>query len=214
MDPILAEWTLDAVAEGTTLVLPDGCVDLVVLRRPGDAVTLHASPLMDGPVPVSIRAGDAYRGFRLPPGLRLDAAALAALAAQAMARDIDDAAIRARLPDLVTRSEATRDALACLAQASSAGAAARTLGVSLRTLERRLRAETGRSPDFWRRLVRVRRAARAIASGTSPAEAAHLHAFTDQPHLTREVRRWFGTTPARLRTDSARLAMLDGAGYD
>ena len=46
--------------------------------------------------------------------------------------------------------------------------------------------------------LRVQRAARAIASGSSATEAAHLAGFADAAHLTRTFRRTLGATPREL----------------
>lgn len=81
-------------------------------------------------------------------------------------------------------------------------AVARAAGVSRRTLERRIRDAVGVSPGVLSRIARFRRASDVLVSRTdlTLAQVAFACGYSDQPHLTREVRRWGHTTPARLRS--------------
>ncbi|GGK22456.1 helix-turn-helix domain-containing protein [Salinarimonas ramus] len=207
---IIGEWEAAPQADGVATILPDGCIDLVLVARPGAPLAAHASALMAGPTPVAIRAGERLHGLRLAPGWRIDTAALAAILARA---DDDPAAIRARLPDWAIAPGRLEDALACLREARDVSAAAACAGVRLRTLQRLVLAETGRTPDFWRRLARARRAGRALAEGQTPTNAAYGNDFADQPHLTRELVRFFGTTPARLARDERLAEQVRATGY-
>ncbi|WP_372425497.1 helix-turn-helix domain-containing protein [Salinarimonas chemoclinalis] len=207
---MIGSWVAGAGARREALVLPDGCVDLILARRPGAAPELRVSALMDTPTRVRLAPGERLAGFRLAPGRRIDAAALAAVPA---AEIEDTAAILARLPEIAPRAPRLEEALACLAEARDVAAAAARAGVAPRTLQRLVRDETGRSPDFWRRLARARRAARALLAGTPPAEAAFAAGYADQPHLTRELARWLGTTPGRLVRDEWVAGMVLATGY-
>ncbi|MBK0418009.1 helix-turn-helix domain-containing protein [Leucobacter sp. CSA1] len=60
-----------------------------------------------------------------------------------------------------------------------------------------------------RRVLRAERARRLILAGSSPATAAQLAGYADQPHLTREFRRMIGASPAQL---AAGGSPLEGAG--
>lgn len=68
-------------------------------------------------------------------------------------------------------------------------------GWSRQRLWSRFRAQVGLSPKHAARLVRFDRAARLLATGTPPAEAAARAGYSDQPHLNREVRSIVDTTP-------------------
>lgn len=81
---------------------------------------------------------------------------------------------------------------------SLASVAARE-GCSVRQLERRFRRAMGISPRELARLVRFARAADRLdaAPATDLAALAFERGYADQPHLTRDFRRFAGTTPGR-----------------
>lgn len=58
-------------------------------------------------------------------------------------------------------------------------------------------------------------AGRAVAAHDGPplAELAADHGYADQAHMTRAFRRWLGITPAGLRRDPDRAALLAASGY-
>lgn len=77
-----------------------------------------------------------------------------------------------------------------------------TTGLSRRQVERRCNALYGCPPKLLARKVRALRAAAAIARG----EEAPPDCFYDQSHLIREVKRFTGLTPGRLRSVRAARA--------
>lgn len=91
--------------------------------------------------------------------------------------------------------------------------AARALGLSERSLERLLLGGTGRTPVYWKRLARLRRVARALSPEVPLAELAVDHGFADQAHMTREFRRWLGTTPTRVQACASWRLLLAQSGY-
>jgi AraC-like DNA-binding protein len=85
---------------------------------------------------------------------------------------------------------------------------ARTLGFSVRTLERRVLDATGLSPAVLRRVLRFRRAYRlldATPRGRWGAVAAHA-GYTDQAHLIRDFRQFAGATPTDFFQSDPALA--------
>ncbi len=76
------------------------------------------------------------------------------------------------------------------------------LDVSERTLHRRSLAAFGYSPQTLARVLRFRRALAGLRAGTAPVQVAADLGFTDQAHLTREVRRFAGTTPGAVQPGS------------
>lgn len=209
---VLEVWSFRADESCSALVLPDGCRDLILRHPPGGRPHWFTSDLSRHPYEVAVEAGTVMRGFRLQPGTVLTAEAC--LLADLQGRDGDDAHVLARLADHARLDHRVAEALDCLAE-TGVGVAARRLGVAPRTLQRLLRAETGQEPVVWAQLARVRRAGRAVAAhdGVPLAELAADHGYADQAHMTRAFRRWLGITPAGLRRDPDRAALLAASGY-
>lgn len=70
-------------------------------------------------------------------------------------------------------------------------------GVSVRTIERRFRAEVGTSFDAWRRQVRLMKAIELLVSGCSIKEVAYRVGYCQPSAFVEMFRRTFGTTPKR-----------------
>jgi AraC-like DNA-binding protein len=87
-------------------------------------------------------------------------------------------------------------------EAQDLAAVARRLGMSARSLQRRLAEE---ETSFRQVLDGVRRelARHHLERRATPIEAvAYLTGFSEVSAFTRAVRRWFGRTPARLREET------------
>lgn len=71
--------------------------------------------------------------------------------------------------------------------------------VSRRTLERICRRDLGLSPQKFQRRARALDMAASLLGVVLPEEEAEMHLrYFDQPHLTREIRHFFGLTPKQL----------------
>ncbi|WOI47306.1 helix-turn-helix domain-containing protein [Acidovorax sp. BLS4] len=215
---VLERWQHQGTEAGVTCVLPDGCRDLIVQIDAHGAVHWMVSHLPQQAYGVPASAGEDWLGFRLHPGVGVDAdALLQSVQAIDLTRDPAETAARvhAALADFTRCDAHVQEALAALGQAPTVGAAARALGVSERTLERLIRTATGESPRYWRALARVRRAAQALAGDGGPPLAAIAadHGYADQAHFGRECRHWLGQTPARLRASKDLLASVQSSGY-
>jgi len=209
--PILLEhWKFDAAVGDITTVLPDGCRDLIIWRGKGVRPQCFVTDLATGCDQVPVSAGDHFNGFRLHPGVRIDVDGLLA----SLDERLDDVSISARLHDFATPLPQVSEALACLASGvTSVSDAATILGVRLRSLQRLLKRETGQAPVFWLRLARARQAVSRLGHTAVLADLACDAGYADQAHMTREFRRWFGTTPHRIRADTGWLAQNFVAGY-
>ncbi|MFL6698077.1 MAG: helix-turn-helix domain-containing protein [Vitreoscilla sp.] len=204
-------WRFTAHEHTTVRVAPDGCQDLIVVVPRIGAPACFVSALADTTQTPSFAAGDRAVGVRLRPGAQFDARALAALLGDGERADEVD--LLAAIGAVVTLDARVREALACLQEAPPLSCVQRRLGVSERSLERLLSERTRRGPLFWRNLARARRCARALA-GTEPlAHLADAHGYSDQAHMARDLRRWFGATPTRLREMPAFLATLEAPAY-
>jgi AraC-like DNA-binding protein len=209
-------WTSAApVAPEVVDVLPDGCMDLV-----WSGADLFVAGPDTAPNPYTRAAGLAATGLRFHPGvlpalLDIPAAALRdarvplaalhpALARRAVAAIAAGAEPAAVLPALAARlpgrapEPGVRAVAARLSRGASAADTADALGWTTRTLHRRCLAAFGYGPATLRRVLRFRRALALLGGGVAPAEVAARAGYTDQPHLSREVRALAGTAPAQL----------------
>ena len=227
---VLARWQFDTTDANPTTVLPDGCRDLIVHIDARGQFDWHISPLADAAMVVPGRAGEQWLGFRLVPGTRIDAPALLR-SAQAIWQQRqhraglpsfslslrDNPALEAFLLEAIDQhprmDPRAQEALCSLAHSCTVGAAAHSLGVSERSLERLTQRATGQAPRFWRALARVRRAALALGTTQPLAEIAADHGYADQAHFSRDCLRWLGQTPASLRGTPQLLATAAQAGY-
>lgn len=209
--PALELWRFAAQVSMTVHVPPDGCRDLIVIVPRGGAPVCLVSPLTQTSETHAFAPGDQAMGVRLRPGAQFDERALTALL---RARErFDDSDLLAAV-GAATRLDARVDeALSCLGEAPSLPLAQARLGVSARSLERLLAARTRRGPLWWRSLARARRCGRALAGDAPLAELAADHGYADQAHMTRDLRRWFGQAPARLRATPALLQALASSGH-
>lgn len=211
-DNLLASWQVSAMEHGRAIVLPDGCRDLIMKVVGNDKPTWLVSPLYDCAETVSIDADSTLVGFRLRAGVDIaEGRLLNALSDND--GNIDD--IPSLLTDTTVINGAVSEALDCLAtDVGSVAQAAKDLGVSARTLQRLIVNHTNRSPSYWILLARARRTARAITQSMSLAEIADQYGYADQPHMNRELKRWFNATPSSIRTSPSSVSQLYSAGYD
>lgn len=212
MTVILSTWSHRADDTTPVVVLPDGCRDLIHLREAGKAPAWFVSPLADTAHEIACVAGARYTGFRFHPAARFDEHGLVTAVAS-RPDDADEGDVQAVLGDLIRLDDRLAEALGGLAEATSVSAAAHLLGVSERSLERVVRAGTGRPPSHWRGLARIRRAAAALAGPEPLAEIAAAHGFADQAHMSRAFRAWFATTPTAFRRDPELLQIAAEPGY-
>ncbi|MFO8005129.1 helix-turn-helix domain-containing protein [Thioalkalivibrio sp.] len=201
-DSVFFLWSHHSVETEPVTVFPDGCRDVLVIHPPGTRPFVTLTPFDFRPRPVALPRGTAITGYRLRPGSAVDQPVLDAIAANpAAAREILSHDLGA-VDDVGT----VIDALAL--PGASVGSAARSLGLSVRTLQRHLVGLHLPPPDYWRLLARARRAAAMLADHASLTDVADSAGFTDQAHLTREFVRWFGQTPGGLRRQPKVLDML------
>jgi AraC-like DNA-binding protein len=96
-------------------------------------------------------------------------------------------------------SRVTRAAAQLLASDAtpSLAAAARAVGLGVRTLERRFHAETGLTPGRWRQQSKLLASLELIASGEPVKVAAAAAGFASASAYVAAFRKTFGVTPAR-----------------
>ncbi|WP_162942321.1 helix-turn-helix domain-containing protein [Desertimonas flava] len=205
-------------------LLPDGCVDvswdgcrLRVTPARAAPTTVEVS---DRPVTAGIRlhphAAVAVFGRPMPQldaPMRLDElwppsvveVLLAALTTCASSPAPDDAiailtaAVVERSTELSNRPDpSVAHAIRCLDEPGpTVGGVAAALGVSERTMHRRVLGDVGLAPKQMHEILRFRRAFDAFGSADL-ATVAVTAGYYDQSHLARWCGRLAGTTPARL----------------
>lgn len=190
------------VARGPALILPDGCLDVIV-RPDGEAVVAGPDAVArehvgDGP----------YRGVRFSHGV--GPLVLGVPADELVGRTVPLADVVGRpVPDvgswLRSRLQERPDDgpwAAAVFAASGRGVPVRTiaddLGWSARTLHRRCRARFGYGPQHLHRVLRLQRALTRRRDGRSWAETAAEVGYVDQQHLARETRALTGRSPSTL----------------
>jgi AraC-like DNA-binding protein len=219
LSALLASWTFTATEPTRSIVLPDGCRDLILRKNVVNDMRWFVADLATSAYAVESDPGSSFSGYRFHPGAVINEAAL--LRAIHSKCNLDDADVSNAINDYVRLDERVLSALASLSSRSNVAAAASAEGVCERTLERLMRVQTGHTPSYWKNLARVRRAGRSLtysalanpSNALSLAQLAADHHFTDQAHMTHEFRRWFGVTPAQCRASPTLLRSVADAGY-
>jgi AraC-like DNA-binding protein len=225
LEPWLAcTWTRSG--SGTVRVLPDGCVDLIA-RADGSIVIAgpdtgpHVSALgpMSPVVGVRLRPGAAAAVLGVPlHALRDQRAGLAELwgeegrrLEEALASD-DPSRVWHLVAAVAARREAPPDPLVAagarqLTREPRVRVAdlARDLGLSERQLLRRFDDAVGYGPKVLARVLRLQRLLE-LPPEEGLAAAALAAGYADQAHMSAEVRRLTGLTPAAVRTEHVRFA--------
>jgi AraC-like DNA-binding protein len=83
---------------------------------------------------------------------------------------------------------------------------AETAGLPSFQLIRQFKKEVGITPYAYLKQLRITIAQRLLRSGVSPARAAFSAGFSDQSHLTRELRKTTGITPGLFRDGHSYVA--------
>jgi AraC-like DNA-binding protein len=214
---LLAHWSFIPTQATVATVLPDGCCDLIFKQGPTDAGQWFISALADTAYRVPSEPGARFEGFRFQPGAHINAIGL--LAAIVRKQVLEQAQVFDLIDQFVRRDDRISQALSALANTSRIPLAARACGVSERSLERLVKASTGRTPSHWKSLARVRRTAASLAVDVSEptprslADIAAAQGYADQAHLQREFKRWFGVSPAHMRRNKELLRTACAAGY-
>lgn len=207
-------------ADRKTLVLPDGCSDLIWEQGVGCYV---AGP-DTGPAPDTTKAGTVVVGVRFRPSaggqvlglplseIRDQRIALSDLlpeAAKRLPATLDPAEAAARVLDVTgaliangTPDPAISRAAALLRDPSArAEDVADDVGLSARQFRRRCQVAAGYGPKTLQRVLRFQGFVRMLDAPSGPpdlATAAALAGYADQAHLTRECAALSGLTPAAL----------------
>jgi AraC-like DNA-binding protein len=201
-------WEQRVGATRVQRVLPDGCADLISY----DSGRVEVVGLYDQVAQPTLAAGAHLRGIRFRPAAVAAAFGTPAslLCNQTLPADsVLGSKFTRRLTDPYwvdtwvrsVKPDPRMSAAVCLLAARSVHETARALDITARHLQRLVLAEVGLSPKTYQEIVRLRRFLDAIDTGAALAPAAASAGYADQAHLTRDIRRFCGLTPARLATE-------------
>ncbi|HEY2513257.1 MAG TPA: helix-turn-helix domain-containing protein [Polyangiaceae bacterium] len=218
-------WTLEARGTRSERILPDGCMDLLFdVRSGGDASvvgTMSTALVSTAPeertrlLGIRFRPGEAYAFLGgVPARAFKDTLAPLQDVWGAFARELADRLVlapdtpsRLRLLDaelLGRRTTATdprlRRALDLLGEkrALRVPAIAGAVGLGERQLERLFHERVGLGPKVFARITRVQRLLTCVGPGSDWSALAADLGWSDQAHLTRDLRELAGITPAQL----------------
>ena len=144
---------------------------------------------------VHLQGGHSIAGFRLRPGLSICADDLAHI-------DVNDGELDGFTETQLMQQQDTIELVDALSVSGvTLRQVAKQSGVSSRTLQRRFKTLGFPKPEYWMLLSRIRNASILLAGNDPLAAVADGAGFSDQDHMTRECRRWFGCTPKQLKAD-------------
>ena len=216
-------WMLEGTASGVQRVVPDGRAELILnLAQPFEALengTWQPQPRcflagqLTGPLMLRGAGQASIIGVRFRPGgvgqllgmpvqeltgqtISADDLGLRGLGGIATLPQVEDAILRQE------RGSADRmvdEAARLLSLLPDVAAAAVSLGVSTRQLERRFKTRVGMSPKHFARIARFQRVFRTVDQGGAGwVDAAAECGYYDQAHLIRDFRALAGEAPAHL----------------
>lgn len=236
---LLCFWTqtVDPSSEFAQRVLPDCCVDILLIN----GIPMVIGPWTE-PFVAHLAPGTDIVGARCHPGLAsgllgmpasellnqsvplcevwgsTDSAHFARIAEETTlsARMVAmEVALVRRIADARPVDHATRSAVRWMAQHPKGRIEqlSEWLGTSRRQLQRRFLASAGYGPKMFQSVLRFQRLlneARRAASDRTLADLAAYAGYSDQAHMTREVQRFASCSPASLlRSVRSTLSMSD-----
>jgi AraC-like DNA-binding protein len=201
-------WRTVDTSDGTYLAAADACWDMIVTRTATAPRVLLSGP-SSRPTPVPYRAGNRNVGVRFTRGTYFTHVDPRAMCDRTIALPMPDAdcfelAGRTwpmpeydRIDELLAGFEAVRLlAHDPVIDAALSGAAP---PLSPRSVQRHFTRITGQSPQHVRQIARAREAVARLRTGEAIADVAYELGYADQSHLTRDVKRLTGYTPAESK---------------
>ena len=198
-------WHTVDTSDGTYLAAADACWDMIFTRMPHRARVLLSGPSSE-PTAVPYWAGNRHVGVRFMQGAYFTHLDPRSMFDRTVALAMPDSShfeladLTWPMPDYATVDDllAEFDAHGILAHDAVIEAALHGEGppVSSRTVARHFTRITGRTPRQVRQIDRAREAAARLRTGEAIADVAYELGYADQSHLSRDVKRLTGYTPA------------------
>lgn len=191
--------------------MPDGCRDIICRFRTNQNPEWFISPLFDTATTIKTVGVTKMIGFRLKAGVKFDEQRLL----RALRKLSPEESMLADVLDGVLEPYGlAEEAMRVLSQgAPDIRSAAKILGVSTRTLQRRVLTQTDRTPGYWLSLSKARKCVRLINTHQSLSAIASECGYSDQSHMNREIRRWFNVTPGDFQGNAKLKALVTVPGY-
>jgi hypothetical protein len=201
-------WRTHDTSDGTYLAAADACWDMVFIRS-----EFGNRSLLSGPssriTPVPYRAGNRNVGIRFHRGSFLTHVPTTTMVdtTESLPMPTSASFLLAGEEWPMPTFETADDFVAELERRDLLGddpivmAALRgdDPGLTRRSVQRHVAQVTGLTANQIRQIVRARNAAERLAQGEPILDVAHDLGYADQAHLTRDLRRMTGFTPARTK---------------
>jgi len=196
---LFTQWEHEVASNAESIVFPDGCQDILLIEDSFSNPSIKITDWDDRSRCVQLEQGQRISGFRLRPGLAVNSKDITWL-------EPNPAAIKSFVENLAAVNYESIELVHEVTDPhTSTQTVARRAGVSTRTLQRRFKKLGLPKPEYWRLLSRARLAANALTNEVSLVEIAIAYGYSDQSHMTRDFKRWFGLSPAQLRREPALL---------
>ena len=127
---ICSIWTSSSKTKETTIIIPDGCRDLIMTVVNGNKPQWFISPLLDQSKPLQIEENTDFLGFRMKPGTHISEKILLETIVK---NNIHTDEIQSLIDDFTNRDNSIKEALNCLASSDigSVKKASLRLGVNI-----------------------------------------------------------------------------------
>jgi AraC-like DNA-binding protein len=201
-------WQTVDTSDGTYLAAADACWDMIFSRLAAGPRVLLSGP-SSRPTPVPYQAGSRNVGVRFVQGCYFTHVAVGEMCDRTIALrmprptafelagqewpfpDYDD------VDDLIDRFDAR--GLLAHDRVVEATLHHEPIEVSPRSVQRHFTKVTGLTPQHVRQITRAREAVARLRTGEAIADVAYELGYADQSHLTRDVKRLTGYTPAESK---------------
>jgi AraC-like DNA-binding protein len=200
-------WQTHALSDGCDIVVADGSWDILITKRDGKPQLTIWGPMTNA-VSIPHCEGDEALGIRfrvgtfMPhlPGDQISNLGVALPEAASKSfwlcgsawqfpdfENVDTFLARLAHDDLLAQDALVDSVLQGQLQ-----------GVSPRSIQRRFQRVTGLTQRSHYQIERAHHAAQLLEQGVSILDTIDLAGYTDQPHLTKAIRRYIGQTPAQI----------------
>jgi hypothetical protein len=189
---------------GGGVTTPDGCWDIVIMRRHGRVSVLQTG-VITRPVELAYSCGDEYVSISFKPGVFMPTTPGDSMVDRAFVRPIaGDRSFwfdgdRLEIPSFENAeglvSRLARQSALIRDEIVAGIADGEPRAISERSVQRHFQLSMGVTAKRFEQIRRARRAVELLERGTAVATVAHELGYSDQAHLTRTLKAIVGLTP-------------------